>query len=211
MQASRSFLVNKGISGVKVEPIARELGVTPGSFYWHFDNRKALHRALLKNWLSSNVTPFFSVLEEAEDNPRAQYLALAYVWVLSPQFDAKLDVAIREWGKNSKLVARLMRIIDHKRIALYQWIFEGFGHEPMSALVRARTMYYHQIGYYTLDVEETSDERLMQIPHYAEIIAGDAWLKTATTPESVQSLLINFPRRKSVLERISSRNSNVES
>ena len=150
------------------------------------------------------------MLEEAEDNPRAQYLALAYVWVLSPQFDAKLDVAIREWGKNSKLVARLMRIIDHKRIALYQWIFEGFGHEPMSALVRARTMYYHQIGYYTLDVEETSDARLMQIPHYAEIIAGDPWLKTATTPESVRSLLINFPRRKSVLERISSRKTNVE-
>jgi hypothetical protein len=57
-----------------------------------------LYRALLTEWLATNVYPFLNVLEVAADDPKAQNLALPYVWVLSPQFDAQLDVAVREWG-----------------------------------------------------------------------------------------------------------------
>ena len=199
------MLIKRGISAVKIEPMARKLGVTPGSFYWHFKNRDALYRALLKEWLATNVHPFLDVLEEAADDPKAQYLALAYVWVLSPQFDAQLDVAVREWGKTSKLAARTLKFIDHKRISLYQWVFEGFGHDPFSALVRARTMYYHQIGYYTMRIDEPPVERLLQIPHYAEIIAGDSWLKDLSTAEEIKNALAHFPRRERLTDRIARR------
>ncbi len=196
--ASRDMLIKRGISAVKVEPLARNLGVTPGSFYWHFKNRDALYHALLKDWLASNVHPFIDALEEAATNPRAQYLALAYVWVLSPQFNAPLDIAIREWGKTSKLAERTLRFIDHKRISLYQWVFKGFGHESVSALVRARTMYYHQLGYYTIRIEESLDKRLLQIPHYAEIISGDNWLKDLKTAKEIKYALENFQRNDSI-------------
>lgn len=205
IDASRGVLIKRGISAVKVEPLAKQLGVTPGSFYWHFKNRDALYRELLKDWLSSNVHPFFEALDEAVECPKAQYLALAYVWVLSPQFDAPLDVAVREWGKTSKLAARTMKFVDLKRISLYQWVFEGFGHDPISALVRARTMYFHQIGYYAMRVQEDPDERLLQIPHYAEIIAGDPWLKELDTPEAINDALTNFPRKESLTDRIARR------
>ncbi|WP_299851058.1 TetR/AcrR family transcriptional regulator [uncultured Roseovarius sp.] len=203
--ASRKMLIARGISSVKVEPLARQLGVTPGSFYWHFKNREALYRALLKDWLASNVHPFIEALDEAADDPQAQYLALANVWVLSPQFDASLDVAVREWGKTSKLAARTMRFIDHKRISLYQWVIEGFGHDTMSALVRARTMYYHQIGYYTMRVEEDPEMRLLQIPYYAEVVAGDSWLKKLKTADEIKDALVNFPRRESLSDRMARR------
>lgn len=205
VDASRAVLIKRGISAVKVEPLAKQLGVTPGSFYWHFKNRDVLYRALLKDWLATNVHPFFEALEDASDCPKAQYLALAYVWVLSPQFDAPLDVAIREWGKTSKLAARTMKYVDHKRISLYQWVFEGFGHDQMSALVRARTMYFHQIGYYAMRVKEDPDKRLLQIPHYAEIIAGDPWLRSLTKPADIKAALVNYPRRERVADRIARR------
>ena len=108
---------------MKVEPIARALDVTPGSFYWHFKNRPALYDALLRNWLASNVVPFFALYEEAIDDPREQYLALAYAWVLSPDFDPEFDVAVRDWGRSSPKVERLLRTIDYKRIALYEDLF----------------------------------------------------------------------------------------
>lgn len=203
--ASRSVLVERGISAVKVEPLAKTLGVTPGSFYWHFENRDALYRALLKDWLATNVRPFFEALDSAAETPRAQYLALAYVWVMSPKFDAPLDVAVREWGKTSPLAARTMRFVDHKRMSLYQWVFEGFGHNPISATVRARTMYFHQIGYYAMRVEEDPKERLLQIPHYAEIIAGDTWLKDLKSAEEIKCALENYPRRENLAERIARR------
>lgn len=192
VSASRAFLVKGGIESVKVEPLARYLGVTPGSFYWHFKNRASLHRWLLRDWLASNVTPFFSTFEAAEPEPREQYLALAYVWILSPEFDPAFDVAIRNWGLTSKLVSRLMRQVDRKRIGLYRSIFEEFGHDERAAFVRARTMYYHQIGYYAMQVEEAIEDRLLLVPYYADVLAGDGWLLQCKSPDEVRDALTSF-------------------
>ena len=67
--ASRKMLIKRGISDVKVEPLARELGVTPGSFYWHFQNRDALYRALLKQFLATNVLPYIYFLTHQDWYP----------------------------------------------------------------------------------------------------------------------------------------------
>ena len=205
VKAARRSLVENGVSSLKVEPLARELGVTPGSFYWHFKNRRSLYRAVLRDWLNSNVAPFFETFDQALEDPREQYLALAYVWVLSPVFDPALDVAIREWSKSSKLVKRLIRRVDANRINLYQSLLEDFGHNSTSALVRARTMYFHQIGYYTLKVEEHFNKRLLFIPYYAETITGDDWLLSYETPEQVRSALVNFKRRPTPSQRMAQR------
>ena len=193
---ARACLIDKGISSVKVEPMAKSLNVTPGSFYWHFKNRNALHRALLRDWLGTCVAPFFEMFDQAAEDPRQQYLALFYVWLLSPNFDPKLDAAVREWSKTSPLVARLVRQVDANRIELCRGMFEDFGYGEVAALVRARTLYYHQIGYYTLSVEEELEDRLMLAPYYAEILCGDPWLHEFTTAAEIRVALTNFQRRE---------------
>ncbi len=50
IQAALSILAERGISGVRVETLAKQLGVTKGSFYWHFKDRDALFDALLDSW-----------------------------------------------------------------------------------------------------------------------------------------------------------------
>ena len=50
--AALDAMVDGGLDGVAVEPLARKLGVTKGSFYWHFANRDALIRASLERWAS---------------------------------------------------------------------------------------------------------------------------------------------------------------
>ncbi len=50
LRAARSALLNRGLGSVSIERLARELGVTKGSFYWHFKDRAALLEALLKEW-----------------------------------------------------------------------------------------------------------------------------------------------------------------
>src|SRR5262249_6512544 len=50
MRAARLALLRRGPDGVRVEPLARELGVTKGSFYWHFRDRAGLMEALLREW-----------------------------------------------------------------------------------------------------------------------------------------------------------------
>ena len=50
LRAARRALLHRGPEGVRVEPLAAILGVTKGSFYWHFTNRRELLEALLREW-----------------------------------------------------------------------------------------------------------------------------------------------------------------
>lgn len=198
---AREFLIDKGIAGVKVEPLARALNVTPGSFYWHFKNRPALYDALLRNWLAHNVSPFFELYDEALNDPKEQYLALAYAWILSVKFDPAFDIAVREWGRSSKKVNRLIRIVDHKRISLYENLFIKFGQTPQEAAVRARAMYYHQIGYYAMHIEEPLDKRLLLVPHYAMLFTGTNIFGNCNTADTIHTKLSGFKRKPSDMRK----------
>src|SRR5260370_14402155 len=49
-KAALKAIADRGFSGAAIEPLAKKLGVTKGSFYWHFADREALIRAALKRW-----------------------------------------------------------------------------------------------------------------------------------------------------------------
>lgn len=49
-EAALDAIASGGLDAVAVEPLARQLGVTKGSFYWHFTNREALIKAALERW-----------------------------------------------------------------------------------------------------------------------------------------------------------------
>ncbi len=170
--AARKTLIKHGIANVKVEPLARLLKVTPGSFYWHFSNREALHEALLANWREANTSSFHRAVEGARPDPRNRYLAFVGVWVLENEFDPRYDRAVREWAQRSPKAARLLLEVDADRITLLKEIFEGFGYHKIQAEIRARVTYYHQVGYYALNVKESQQRRLQLSPYYSEILTG---------------------------------------
>lgn len=172
VRAARRALIKSGIEGVKIEPLARVLAVTPGSFYWHFQKREDLHAALLADWRDSNTASFHRAVERAGSDPRDQYLAVLGVWVLEKEFDPRYDRAVREWAQRSTKVRAILREVDKDRIDLLTTIFEGFGYHGLVAEMRARVAYYHQAGYYALDIVEPQSRRIELGPYYAEILTG---------------------------------------
>jgi hypothetical protein len=87
-------------------------------------------------------------------------------------FDSRLDLAIRNWARNDPaLQARLTRA-DASRKAAMQAMFMRFGHDQQDAEVRALTMIYTQIGYFSMQVTQTPAERFAQMPHYIEVFTG---------------------------------------
>src|SRR5258706_13627413 len=74
-QAALDVLGEQGLSAVGVEPLARRLGVTKGSFYWHFPSREALLTAALEHWESVEQETVFGKLEAIPD-PRERLRAL---------------------------------------------------------------------------------------------------------------------------------------
>src|SRR5262245_46590032 len=65
-------LAESGIDAVRVEPLAARLGVTKGSFYWHFRDRPALHAAMLTEWRHSATHDILVQVEKAASSPADQ-------------------------------------------------------------------------------------------------------------------------------------------
>src|SRR3546814_13623456 len=66
-QAALDLIAENGVAAVAVEPLARRLGVTKGSFYWHFPSRDALLQAALERWESVAQDAVFGTLETIPD------------------------------------------------------------------------------------------------------------------------------------------------
>lgn len=186
ISGARKLLIRAGISNVKVEPLAKALNVTTGSFYWHFKSRDELHEALLEDWINTNTKPFFEAVGRVGADPRSQYLAFFGVWVLERGFDPAYDRSIRDWARTSKKVARVIQEVDHNRIELLRRIFENFGYQGLEAEMRARVTYYHQVGYYALNVKEPRELRLKLAPYYADILTGIRWLHALESVEEIR-------------------------
>ncbi len=69
IQAALDVIAESGIEAVAVEPLARRMGVTKGSFYWHFANREALVTAALQDWEHQETVEMIQ-RAEAESQPR---------------------------------------------------------------------------------------------------------------------------------------------
>ncbi|AXI83807.1 TetR/AcrR family transcriptional regulator [Xylella taiwanensis] len=75
IQAALDLIAEQGIDAVAVEPLARHLGVTKGSFYWHFPSRDALLQAALERWETIEQEQVFNSLKDVTD-PTARLRAL---------------------------------------------------------------------------------------------------------------------------------------
>jgi AcrR family transcriptional regulator len=173
VETARTALIGGGVARVRVEPLARALGVTTGSFYWHFKDREALLGALLRHWEETNTAPLFRAVEAAGD-AAAQLSALVEVWIDEADYSPAYDSAVRDWARVSETAEAAVRRVDDKRIGLLQRIFEGFGHDAERAFVRARVAYFHQVGYYALHIVESREERRRLLPLYLEVLTGAA-------------------------------------
>ena len=174
LAAARAALVERGVDHVKVDALARALGVTGGSFYWHYRDRADLLAALLDDWRTRNDAPWFAAVAAAGDDPYAQFDALVDLWIDEKTFSAAYDSAVRDWARTSPDVEAAVRDADARRTALIASIFRGFGYDDDRAFVRARIAYFHQVGYYTLRIVETrAARRRLKALYYEGLLGAD--------------------------------------
>ncbi len=172
LKAARFALIHEGIGGVEVGKLARKLRATRGGFYWFFSSRKQLLDHLLADWEEANSELFKSTVRDRGANGTAEFKALCEMWVDENGYNPQWDAAVREWARISPQVATVVRRVDDLRISIIQRIFRDMGYEERVAFVRARITYFHQVGYYTLGVQESREQRLKLLPIYTDILTG---------------------------------------
>jgi AcrR family transcriptional regulator len=170
--AGRDALIAGGVARVRIEPLAAVLGVTTGSFYWHFKDRDELLRALLTDWRERNSAAMQAAVDRHRSAPAAAMRALVHVWIDEAGYSPAWDAAVRDWARTSKPVEALVRRVDEWRIRLLQSLFRRFGYAAPEAFIRARITYFHQVGYYALDIAESRARRRRLVPLYLEVLTG---------------------------------------
>ena len=167
-----SVLAVEGVANVTVLNLSERLEVSRSSFYWYFKNRDELLDALLDRWDRLNTR---SIVNEANERAATVNEAVCNVfrcWVNPAIFSPRLDFAVREWARRSVSVRRSLDRSDRVRTEALKALFVRFGYDDEDALVRARVLYYMQIGYYALDLKEPIEARLNLTPHYLKAFTG---------------------------------------
>jgi AcrR family transcriptional regulator len=170
VESARKALIEKGISGVRLRSMSEYLSATTGAFYWQYKNLEELLDEVRQDWAERNSLPFTKAISAAGTDGWNQYLAYVAVLVLESDFDPHYDNAIREWAHSSKETADVLRQVEAQRIDQLKGVFKNMGFEEGKALIRARVTYFHQTGYNAMQIDETLEARLANIPFYAEIL-----------------------------------------
>lgn len=156
LTAALDCLLSKGDGNVKVESLARSLGVTKGSFYWHFKDRADLLRQIASVW-EADQRAFLQGLQDAEyENPEARLEAL-FEFIATK--DIRYDVAMRLWARRAKWVDGMIAEVDEIRLAYCESIFHELGFSGDAARLRAHLVYYYQVADQTISFREPDDLR----------------------------------------------------
>jgi AcrR family transcriptional regulator len=170
--AAQAALIRDGVDTVKVLALAAQLDVSRSSFYWYFKNRDELLAALLDQWEERNTRSIVrqSTLEADCINEAACNFFRCFI---DPAlFDRGLDFAVRAWARQDAEVRLRIDAADHTRLQALEAMFMRYGCAPAEADWRARMIYFMQLGYHALEVQETMEVRLGRLPGYLEGFTG---------------------------------------
>jgi len=140
-----ALLIESGIDAVRVEPLALRLGVTKGSFYWHFKDRAELHAAMIEQWRGAGLHDIMARVEESGGTPRDKLHRLMSITALNPKA-ARLETAMRGWARHDTDAAKAVALTDRERLNYVSTLLEGLGVKPVTAALRARIIYLMVIG-----------------------------------------------------------------
>jgi len=165
------IFVAEGIDAVRITRLAKDLGLTRGSFYWHFENREDLIDALVSYWKDKNTRAITESVANAS-NLAEGIFRFFETCIDAVLFDPRLDLALREWARRSSEVRNMVDSEDEARITSLCEFFTRFGYTMPDALIRARVLYFSQIGFYALEVKEPLATRLSYTAAYFECFTG---------------------------------------
>ncbi len=172
LNAAYDLLIEKGVDAVKVMPLAQTLGLSRTSFYGHFDSREALLAALVTRWRDKNTGNLIGQTRAYAETITEAVFNIFDCWLRPDLFDARLDHAIRNWALGDPALRAILEGNDADRIDAIAAMFERFGYTAEDARIRAFTIYYTQVGYVSMMVQEDTQVRVDRMPNYIEVFTG---------------------------------------
>lgn len=161
IEAATLVLVDQGIDHVRVDTLAGQLGVTRGSFYWHFRDRGDLLRRVLQTWADRCTEQLTRRLSGAREDPREQLrdvISLPFRGRAAAQA-ARIELAIRAWARRDAMARQAVDAADASRIAYHAQVFAALGFAETEANMRAFVLYSYEVSESLMHRQGTAAER----------------------------------------------------
>src|ERR1700753_3491579 len=174
IKAGFAELALAGIEGVRVEVLAKNLGVTKGGFYRRFRDRAALLTDMLAGWSEGRIA---AIEQQASlDGETARDRLAALIRLYSERMNTEaiaVELAIRQWARTDEAAAEGVASVDAARLKNVAQLYRATGLEAETADARAFLFYCFVFGQSLLFLERGMRKRALLIAKSAETLLGD--------------------------------------
>lgn len=185
-------LIRDGIDRVKIQIMAKQLNVSRSSFYWFFKSPQDLNDQMLDYWLAKNTGPIIQRALRPAQTITEAILNVFECWANEDLFDPRLDIAVRLWARRAPEVLAVVTSADQQRLDALTGMFTRHDYPAEEALVRARVLYFTQVGQYTLDIREDMSVRFSRTRVFVQSFCGK--VPSDAEVERFKMLAISSPK-----------------
>lgn len=171
-----------GPDAVRVEALAKKLGVTKGGFYGSFADRDALLEAMLDAWERESTDEVIDRVEREGGDPRTK-IQRAGVLTFSSDRLLPIDLAIRDWARRDEAVAERLRRVDNRRMALLREMIGTFCSDADEVEARSLLAFCVAIGEHFLAADHGDRTRAQVLLRAADLLLNRPTNTTATDPD----------------------------
>ena len=168
IQAGYAILAAEGIKALKIDRLCGHLGVTKGSFYWHFDGMPSYRTALIEAWGELRDEDRRDVEAMGDIAPRER-LSKMMTSLVSPRHWT-LERAMREWARSDESVAASVRAADRRLLRAVQQAFLDYGFDTEEADLRAGATFAAGIGFLHLAGATPDDRAAARAERFLELM-----------------------------------------
>ena len=143
LRAALDIMVDDGISGVKIQRLCDRLGVTKGSFYWHFADLDAFLGELARRWAEDGARLQGKIGLGADPGSNL----LQAMRIFSDRRNRNLARAMRDWAQNDERARAAIRKSDQALFERVKEVMASLGFDDAEAEVRAKILYYAGVGF----------------------------------------------------------------
>jgi AcrR family transcriptional regulator len=136
------ILAHEGFEALKADVLARKLGITRGSFYWHFNDLEAFHARVIEHWKQAATEAIIVDIERYELPEQRLEALLRHAFGQG----ASLELRMRIWAASNAGAARAVGDIDRRRRDYVEKLLVEAGIAPVTATTRAQLVYWTYLG-----------------------------------------------------------------
>jgi AcrR family transcriptional regulator len=168
-----------GPDAVRVEAVAKKLGVTKGGFYGFFADRDALLEAILEAWERESIDEVIDRVEREGGDPRTK-IQRAGVLTFSSDRLLPIDLAIRDWARRDEAVAERLRRVDNRRVALLREMIGTFCPDADEVEARSLLAFCLAIGEHFLAADHGGRTRAQVLARAIDLLLNHPAITGAT-------------------------------